>query len=657
MKTYPSQDTSTQLSRINDILETPFESLKACLDFYREALPRRVGAYHQEEVGPTYHHDLPGEADKFVEKIFHLGEGTFDMSEGLNWYATATGDLEWNGGLVRHGYFMLLAEEYRKTGDEKYAEAVLEHMLHYIENVPPFEPEGKPYLEYKKSTWRPFEAAGRAAETWPEALAKIINSPAMTPEAWATILLSVHEHAVFLRKEHWKTGNHATLEVAAVGIIAIFYQEFKECDAWISYAVEFLDDMWSDLFNDDGYSKEMSGGYHWVAMRSFFTFYEVALNNGLEDIFPARYGERLIKNSFAELYQDKPNFSTPISNDSNTRINRREQLERIYKLFGIQEIGYFLSEGKEGERPDVTSYLYPDSKVAIMRDDWMPDSNYLYFDMGAWGDNHMNQDQLSVEIYAKGRHFLVNGGKWRYTTSDPDAEWMGLAKYFKNTPSYNCVLVNGYEQIFGDARGNMISGKDFDYADGIFDAGFGEEGPGRDEKLFRERGLSTLMVNRLPEVSHRRQVMFVKPNFWIVRDTVSGVGVEKAEQLWHFYDGAIAPVEVVDDPAWSTNFDDSNLIIRTLGTSSVSAQSYEGQKEPFIAGWHCPYYDVIRPAPELRFTQEAKDEIVFHTLLAPVSGKVDTSPGFKFENGCYHVELGGESYTIDTSDESLWTIV
>src|SRR5690606_1446442 len=122
------------------------------------------------------HHDRPGEADQFVWKIFHLGEHTMDLSAGLDWYATPNGDLEWNGGLVRHGYFMLLAEEYRKTGDEKYAAAIIEHLLDYIEKVPRFDPVGKPYLEYKKSTWRPFEVAGRIAETWPEALAKIIKS-------------------------------------------------------------------------------------------------------------------------------------------------------------------------------------------------------------------------------------------------------------------------------------------------------------------------------------------------------------------------------------------------------------------------------------------------------------------------------------------------
>lgn len=528
-------------------------------------------------------------------------------------------------------------------------------MLHYIENIPPFEPAGKPYLDYKKSTWRPFEAAGRAAENWPEALAKIINSPAMTAEAWAKILLSVHEHAVFLRKEHWKTGNHATLEVAAVGIIACFYQEFREREAWLTYTIEFLDAMWTELFAADGYSREMSGSYHWVAMRSFFTFYEVACNNGYEALFPDRFRERLILNSYAELYQDKPDMSTPISNDSSSTINRRPQLERIHQLLHIPEVGYFLRGGQDGSAPETTSYFYPQSRVGIMRSDWTPMANYLYFDMGPWGDNHMNQDQLSIEVSAKERHFLINGGKWRYTTSDPDAAWMPLAKYFKATASYNCVLVNGYGQIFGDAEGTMVSTPHYDYADGLFKAGFGEEVPGRDEKLFRERGLSTLMENRLPGASHRRQVFFIKPVGWILRDTIEGPGVKQAEQLWHFFEGAVKPLDE-QATAWTTNFDKNNLLVVTQGEGPSSARVYEGQKEPFIAGWHCPYYDQLRATPELRFKQTGNDSIVFHTLLLPIDDVATQSPVFDFSDDVYTVSGEGVDVRIHAPAVGAWSI-
>jgi hypothetical protein len=643
------------LQCVNAIVETPFVSLDACLTHYRYVLPRRVGDYHQEEVGPIYHHEGAGEADLFVRKIFHLGEGTVDMSGGLDWHATVNGDLEWNGGLARHGYFMLLADAYEETGREIYAETIVEHMLHYIKTVPRFEPAGKPYLEYKKSTWRPFEVAGRAAETWPEALSKIIHSPSLTPEAWARILISIHEHADFLRNEHWKTGNHATLEVAAIGILAVFYQEFRERDGWLTYAVEFLDGMWPELFAGDGYSREMSGSYHWVAMRSFFSFYEVACRNGLAHLFPARYRERLIRNSYAELYQDKPDGSTPISNDSSSSINRRVQLERIYRLLDLPEVGYFLSYGREGRPPPKASYFYPDSRIGIMRSDWTSRANYLYFDMGPWGDNHMNQDQLAIEVSAKGRHFLINGGKWRYTTSDSDAEWMPLARYFKATASYNCVLVNGCGQVFGDAEGRMLTTAQYDYADGVFRAGFGEEVPGRDEKLFRERGLSTLMEIRLPGVTHRRQVFFAKPHGWIVRDTIDGPGVAHADQLWHFFEG---PVRSIDDSraTWATDFPDSNLIVRSGSGETLESRLYEGQEKPFFAGWHCPYYDQLRPAPEVRFSVRHSGRIVFHTLLLPVEGPVSEVPQFVYSENTYNVRYAELNLRVHAPVDRDWSL-
>jgi hypothetical protein len=420
--------------------------------------------------------------------------------------------------------------------------------------------------------------------------------------------------------------------------------------------LSFLDHMWPELFAEDGYSREMSGSYHWVAMRSYFSFYEVACRNGRETLFPQRFLERLVLNSLAELYQDKPDGSTPISNDSNTRINRREQLERIDRLLGVPGVQFFLSGGTEGQAPRHTSFFYPKSRVGIMRSDWSGQANYLYFDMGPWGDNHMNQDQLSVEVSAKGRHFLVNGGKWRYTTSDPDADWMPLAKYFKATESYNCVLVNGYGQIFGDAEGRMAVYPDYDYADGVFSAGFGEEVPGRDERLFRERGLSTLMEARVPGAVHRRQIIFVKPFFWIVRDTITGESVESATQLWHYYEGLVKPMNE-EQTAWRTDFPNSNLLLVSAGEGMLSANVYSGQREPFIAGWHCPYYDQIRPAPELRIERAGTGKIVFHTLLVPVEGRTGVLPDFMYQNNEYTVVLEDRTWGVAAPEQGDWELL
>lgn len=641
------------LEKINAILDKEFSSLEDLLAFYREELPRRTAGYHQEEVGPVMHHDRPGEADKFAGKIFTLGEHTVDMSGGLDWYAAPDGDLEWNGGLVRHGYFMLLADEYQRTGDEKYAATILEHMVDYIDRVPRFDPAGKPYLEYKKSAWRPFEVAGRAAETWPEALAKIIRSKSMTPENWSKILLSTHDHGHFLTLHHWKTGNHACLEVAALGLLGIFYQEFKEAEQWRRYAVDFLMDMWPHQFHSDGYTKEMSGGYHWVAMRSFFTYYEVAVKNGFGDLFPPEYKDRLLLTAQAELRQGKPDYSVPVTNDSNTKTNRREQLERINGLLSLPEVEYRLSGGERGTSPRQASHFFPEARIGIMRGDWTEDAPYLFFDMGRWGENHMNEDQLNIEVAAYGRKFLTNCGRWRYTTS-PDAPWMPWAKYFKTTAAYNSVLVNGYNQMPGDADGFMHLHDLYDYAKGVFGAGYGEEAEEIDERLLREKGVGSVKVCRVPDAIHERQIIFVKPYFWIVRDTIRGSGVVEAEQIWHYYDGEVTP-----DPSGRymvTDFEDANLILASIGGSRVEAKVFKGLQDP-IRGWHCPYYDQMRPAPEVSYRQKGKEAIVFHTLIFPIKGKVRSLPLFEVSQTGYRLAFEGKTWEIIAPRDGEWVLM
>jgi len=643
----------TQLEKINSILTKQFKSLEECLSFYQEVLPQRTAGYHQEEVGPVYHKNYPGEADKFVNKIFTLNGKTIDMSGGLNWYSAAEGDLEWNGGLVRQGYFMLLAEEYVKTGNEKYAATIIEHMTDYIDNVPRYNPDGRPYLEYKKSTWRPFEVAARIAETWPEALAKIINSKSMTAEIWAKILISINDQADFVSINHWKTGNHACLEVASLGIIGIFYSEMVEAEKWRKYSIDFLMEMWPKQFFYDGYTREMSGGYQWVAMRNFFSLYEVALRNGFEKSFPPLFKERLILTSLAELMQSKPDYSIPITNDSNTLTNRKQQLSRIVKVLDIPEIEYRITEGVKGKKPVQASYFFPEARVGFMRQDWSKNALFLFFDMGSWGENHMNEDQLNIEVSAYGRNFLVNSGRWRYTTS-PDAPWMEKAKYFKTTAAYNSVLVDGYCQVSGDAKGSMKTYNDYDYAEGTFDAGYGEDETTLDEGSFKEKGIAFKKKCKVEGVTHKRQVIFVKPCFWVVRDTITGKGEHTTEQIWHYLEG-----EIKMDPTGEyqyTDFEDANLITKTLGNSSINKSIYKGSEQPF-RGWHCPYYDDMSPAPELSFVQKGDSEIVFHTLLFPIKGKVGSLPTFEFEGNNYNVALENNSWTIQAPKEGEWILL
>ncbi len=635
------------LTKIQSILNIEINSLDELLAHFKEVLPRRTRGYHQDEIGPIIPENTSEKANLFLNRIFDLGGYTVDCSKKLDWYATPNGDLEWNGGFVRQGHFVVMANEYVKTKDERFVKEIISQMHHYIDNMPVYDPVGKPYLDYKKSTWRPFEAAARVGETWPEALGKIIESDSITGEDFAKILISIYDHLVFVREHHWKTGNHAVGEVASLGIATIFFSEFKESEQWRTYSVEFLLGMWDELFHKDGYTNEMSDGYHWVAMRCFFAFYEVGKKNGYENIFPSIYVDRLVSASYAELYQEKPDYSIPITNDSSSKSNRKEQLERIYNLFGLEEIKYRLTEGKEGKKPEFTSYFFDESRIGLMRSDWTEKANYLFFDMGRWGENHMNEDQLNIEVSSFGRNILINCGRWRYTTSPGTPTWLEKAKYFKSTASYNSLIIDGYSQVPGDATGFMVSKENYDYAEGVFASGYGT----KNYEMTNAIGAKATSDFTIEGVTHNRKVIFVDKRFWLLIDTVESDEEHEAEIIFHYREGDL----LKKDGAIVTNFDKSNLILKTIDENIDSIEIYKGSEEP-IRGWHCPYYDQIEMAPEVSIKKKGKGEITFNTLLMPIENEVCEIPRYKLVDNKHIVEFDNKKYIVEIFEDGICNI-
>lgn len=277
-----------------------------------------------------------------------------------------------------------------------------------------------------------------------------------------------------------------------------------------------------------------------------------------------------------------------------------------------------------------------------MRSGWEQDAVYVSFDMGPWGSNHMNEDQLNLELFAYGRNLLVNSGRWRYTTS-PGVDWLDKAAYFKSTAACNSVLCDGMSQVHGDAQGTMVSGPGYDYACGRFCAGYGTGGA---PELSGQRGGSTSRVCLVPDACHTREVFFdARTGTVLVRDTLEDAVPHRYTQIWHTAGGR---VEGKDGVYW-TCFEDANLILVQYGAPDVEIVC--GSEQPF-KGWNCPAYDHLVPAPQIESSLSGKT-VVFETLLLPVRGAVDAGalPGFsKTETDgktLYRVEFEGKIVEVE----------
>ncbi|MBN1554284.1 MAG: alginate lyase family protein [Phycisphaerae bacterium] len=600
------------------------------LAHYRAELSGRCVEPH-EEIGPVV---LTPTAE-FPRHRFALTGGTIDFGETIDWLAAAENDLEWTCSLSRHPHLPVLARTYATTGEERFAREVVSQMLDWIARVPRIEPESMDYLDIKRSNWRPMEVALRIAEHWPQALKHVIGSEAMTPDAWATILASIHDQTDYLRRYRWDHGNHAFIEASALACVGLLFPEFNDADDWFAEGLEFLQSHWAEEFYPDGYTREMSGGYHWICYRGHYALYEQACHLGSQDRFRAEYVERLCQNVWAELYQLKPDFTTPMTNDSAWQPSRKAILRRAAKTLGLPEIEEIVGRATCCTRNDkrisratsctpYTSYVFPDANLVTFRDGWDAEARYLFFDAGAPGIAHQNTDQLCVEVSAFGRNLICNSGRFRYLTS-PESPWRDKAAYFRSTASTSSVLVDGMNQKPGDAR---LLDTDLDgevqYARGEFAAGYGtDENP--------------------QSARHRREVFFARGDFWIVRDTITFEGTHRAEQVWNLAPGAV----VLDETNLlaHTRFDDANVILRCLGDGDITMRFYEGGETP-CRGWAAVEYGRAVPRPQVCFEQSGESKLVFHTLIFPIPGKVRRLPQFERTNDGYSVTFEGKRMMV-----------
>jgi hypothetical protein len=241
---------------------------------------------------------------------------------------------------------------------------------------------------------------------------------------------------------------------------------------------------------------------------------------------------------------------------------------------------------------------------AIMRTGWGPQDSYLLFDAGPYGSGHQHEDKLHLILHANGKTLLADPGNYSYDASD----WR---RYVLSTRAHNTVLVDVLEQNRARARDTWVAkepttspwvtGEGFDYAEGTYADGYGPDGD--------------------RTVTHVRQVLFVKPRYWIVIDVLS-----PADDKPHAYDAPFhLDVESAEmDPqtlATVGRSGDAGLAIIPLSRDGLTAQIVQGQAEPVVQGWMpTGRHDELRPIPTPIYHTEGPGERVMAYVLLPLGG-------------------------------------
>ncbi|MFQ6130678.1 MAG: heparinase II/III family protein [Armatimonadota bacterium] len=550
-------------------------------------------------------------ADRVCRHSFSWFGREADLGPDINWQANGFDPdepaytPEWTYNLNRFGYWGTLGRTYWATGDEKYAQEFVSQMLDWVRDQLP------PVLGHPNSgpCWRTIEQGIRTAGSWMDAYHYFLGSPSMTPEAHCTFLKSFVDHGRTLTRmalEHPEHGgNWVTMECNGLAHIGVMFPEFREAEQWRTVAYERLDMELDRQVYPDGAQKELTTGYHQVALRNFKAALDPALRNDVP--VPPGYLDKLKRMYQYNLYCMMPGGLLPPLNDAGmTRVLR--YLQEAHETWGDPEFLWGATQGKQGRALDFTSYAFPWAGQYVMRSGWDQGARYLMFEAGPFGIGHQHEDKLSLFLFAYGRPLLTEPGNYVYDRS----KWR---RHVLSTAAHNTIMVDGLGQHrrgLGETyeakqplADNWHTGDVFDWVIGTYDDGYGPTiGPD---------GKAQGREHDIKDIRHERTVVFVRPDYYVVIDRLLGQGEHRYESLFHL-DSDEANVDRRTMRVDTTNADAPNLAVVPVALDGLSLSIVKGQEDP-VQGW-LPS-DRHRPIPTAIYEKTGTPPQLFVTLLVP----------------------------------------
>lgn len=509
---------------------------------------------------------------------------------------------EWTWQLNRHGAWRMMARTFNTTGDPKYARELSRQLLEWIQDNPP--PVGRAD-QAPRSRWRTIEAGLRMANGWAEIYHRLIRYPYVFPdEVLLPMVRCIAQHAAYL--EAFPTsGNWLCMESNGLYHVGALFPEFKDAERWRNVALERLRKELDVQVYPDGAQFELTPGYHNVSRDNFVVAFKLARLNNYP--VPDGYLERLERMYDYYLKLMAPDRDVPPFNDS-WSMPVRDVLAEGYELFPKRKDWQWVAtDGKHGRRPTFTSVVFPYAGWTVMRSGWQRDALYLNMDAGPFGYGHQHEDKLSFVLHAYGQQLVFDAGSYAYENSP-------MRHYVVSARGHNVVHVDGLEQHRrGKSRELYVvkepvpltwqTSRQYDYAE----ASYGtqpDEAWGPQQKR---------------HVVHTRRVLFIKPLYWVICDTLTPSDEEE-----HLYESTfhldVTTAEV--DPATLavTAYNENvGLRIIPLRTPGLDARIIQGQMEPFVQGWKPIQHGRTgaNPTPCVYYSQRKAGETHFLYVFAP----------------------------------------
>ena len=317
------------------------------------------------------------------------------------------------------------------------------------------------------------------------------------------------------RWERYRSGNWQIHGSYMLTQLALVFPEFKEAKEWLNLGLQRLEEhLRDDFFEDGGHSERAPRNYTQATYLGYRNLYYLLSVYHVQEDFALQIRQRMGNTIDWWITMLAPTGEIPAINDSQRGLFPTFILEdgaEFYKkpyVYGVLKNLYGLTTKESAPAfPSFTSRHMPASGFTVMRTDWSRDALYMNINYGKWSGFHTHNDMLDFELYAYGKALAVDAGLG-LTYDDPL-----YVPWYKSSRAHNMVTVNDQNIERETVQGEKIewsSGSMLDYFAG------------------EDRGYEKFGIH------HRRQIAFVKPTYWIVRDELK---CEKGGDTlsWYFH--------------------------------------------------------------------------------------------------------------------------
>ena len=346
--------------------------------------------------------------------------------------------------LSRCQHLLWLGEAYLLTGEEKYAQEVVDEIQWWIDDNP---------LMYSVNWKCSMDVAFRAVN-WMFALNMISEYDGYDDSFARKVERSLWQHGFFIRNNLEKSipysNNHYTSDLVGLLYVGQLFVNTKRGKAWKSFAKKELESEIRKQVLPSGVHFERSVSYHRM-MTEMLSYPEYMLER-MEDTFSVEVLARIeAMYSYVSNYT-KPNGLSPLIADNDDGrflpLLKRNFAEHGYLNQSGSVENKIITVGRYPKfcHEDYAGKVYTDANVAIVRSD----RYYLFINGGGFSgrpnpnqefiNTHTHNDALSFELTLDGRDVIVDSGSYLYTSDKEKRD------EFRSTAKHNTVVVDDEEQ-------------------------------------------------------------------------------------------------------------------------------------------------------------------------------------------------------------------